>query len=283
MIKVKKKAHPHYKINELCRAFELSSSSFYYQSSPQTVENKVIMAAIESIFDDSYGSYGKRRVHAELVSLNHKVGVYAVATAMKKMGLIAIRPKRKHYYPDSGEEHRYADNVLKRQFNPETHNSHWVGDITYIRSYQGWNYLACVLDLATKEIVGYALSTKPNAALAIAALDHAIQRQQPELKALMFHSDQGCQYSATIFRQRLANLGITQSMSRRGNCWDNAVMERFFRSLKTERLNSLSFINHDSVVSVVEKYIQFYNYKRRHSGLGYFTPHQKYNELKKAD
>jgi transposase InsO family protein len=247
MIKVIKKANPHYKINELCHAFELSSSSFYYQPSPQTAENKAIVTAIDSIFENSYGSYGKRRVHAELLSLDHKVGVYAVATAMKKMGLMAIRPKKKHYYPDSGEEHRYADNVLKRQFNPDTHNTHWVGDITYIKSHQGWSYLACVLDLATKEIVGYALSVKPNAALAIAALDHAIQRQQPTLKGLMFHSDQGCQYSATIFRERLASLGITQSMSRRGNCWDNAVMERFFRSLKTERLNPLSFINHDSV------------------------------------
>ena len=98
----------------------------------------------------------------------------------------------------------------------------------------------------------------------------------------MYHSDQGVQYSAKEFRSRLQELNITQSMSRQGNCWDNAVMERFFRSLKTERLNQLSFINHQSVVSEVENYIRFYNYKRRHSAIDYMTPHQKSYELKKA-
>ena len=98
----------------------------------------------------------------------------------------------------------------------------------------------------------------------------------------MFHSDQGVQYSAFEFRNLLVKLNITPSMSRRGNCWDNAVMERFFRSLKTERLNTVSFINHQSVINEVENYIQFYNYKRRHSGIEYMTPHQKLNELKKV-
>ena len=98
----------------------------------------------------------------------------------------------------------------------------------------------------------------------------------------MFHSDQGVQYSAFEFRNLLAKLNITPSMSRQGNCWDNAVMERFFRSLKTGRLNTVSFINHQSVINEVENYIQFYNYKRRHSGIEYMTPHQKLNELKKV-
>ena len=138
------------------------------------------------------------------------------------------------------------------------------------------------MDLSTKEVVGYALSQSPNAQLAVEALNNAIKCKQPNTQDLLFHSDQGVQYSASLFRNRLSELNITQSMSRRGNCWDNAVMERFFRSLKTERLNHLSFINHQSVVSTVENYIRFYNYNRRHSGLDYMTPHQKYIEMKKT-
>jgi putative transposase len=282
MIHEVKKANPEFNVNELCRAFEISSSSFYYKPMPLSIKKQSVMQLVESVFADSYATYGKRRIQAELLDLDCKVGVYAISTVMKNLGLRAIRPKKKHHYPDSGDEHIYAPNLLKREFSPGTCNTHWVGDITYIKSHQGWSYLACVLDLGTKEIVGYALSTQPNAALANAALTNAIQRQRPNTQALMFHSDQGCQYSAKVFRERLKHLGIEQSMSRRGNCWDNAVMERFFRSLKTEKLNHLSFINHDSVVSVVEQYIQFYNYKRRHSTIDYMTPHQKYNELKKA-
>jgi len=277
-----KKANPDFRISELCRVFELSCSSFYYKPRPQSTEKQALIQSIEQAFSDSNSTYGKRRIQADLLDLNCKVGVYAIATIMKKSGLTAIRPKKKHYYPNAGEEQMYAPNLLIRQFNPTTYNTHWVGDITYIKSHQGWSYLACVLDLGTREVVGYALSTQPNAALAIAALNNAIQRQRPNTQALMFHSDQGCQYSAHVFREKLKHLGIKQSMSRRGNCWDNAVMERFFRSLKTERLNHLAFINHSSVISVVEQYIQFYNYKRRHSSIDYKTPHQKYNELKKA-
>lgn len=257
-------------------------SSYYYVPTEPNEQEHALLTAIESIAEDSGNTYGKRRIHAELNALEHTIGVYKTATLMKKLNITAIKPKKKHYYPHSGDEHKYAPNLLKRQFNPDTHNTHWVGDITYIRNNQGWSYLACVLDLSTKEIVGYALSTSPNADLAMAALNNAIKRQQPALNKLMFHSDQGCQYSAASFRDRLSQLKITQSMSRRGNCWDNAVMERFFRSLKTERLNSLSFINHHSVVSEVDNYIQFYNYKRRHSALDYMTPHQKYNKLKNA-
>ena len=140
-------------------------------------------------------------------------------------------------------------------------NTHWVGDITYVRTHQGWSYLACVLDLGSKEIVGWAMSKHPNAALAKEALRHAVRRQQPDTSKLLFHSDQGVQYSANLFVDYLNKLNITQSMSRRGNCWDNSVMERFFRSLKTERLNLLSFINHKAAVTTVESYLYFYTLK----------------------
>ena len=211
-----------------------------------------------------------------------QLGIYKTASLMKKADIIAINPKKKHHYPDSGEVHDKAPNVLERHFNPGTINTHWVGDITYIRTHQGWSYLASVLDLGSREVVGWAMSKKPNANLTKEALKQAIQKQRPDTTQLLFHSDQGVQYSAKSYVEYLDKFGITQSMSRRGNCWDNSVMERFFRSLKTERLNPLSFINHSSAVQVVGQYINFYNYKRLHSTLGYITPAQKKMELKNA-
>ena len=161
----------------------------------------------------------------------------------------------------------------------------WLGYAkvsTYIKTYQGWRYLASVLDLSSKQVVGWALSKQPNTQLARDALSNAISRHQPNANTLMFHSDQGVQYCANAFAQYCKSKSITQSMSRRGNCWDNAVMKRFFRSLKTELLNYQSFANHQEVVENVESYIYFYNYKRIHSAIGYMTLVQKMAELKKV-
>jgi len=277
-----KKEHIKYSVTELCCVFNVSMSSYYYKSVQPNLIDINLITLIKGISNESRNSYGKRRIQAELNGIGHKIGLHKTASLMGKANIVAIRPKKKHYYPNSGQEHKYAPNLLKREFNPETHNTHWVGDITYIATHQGWSYLACVLDLSTKEIVGYAMSQSPNARLAKEALMNAIKRQQPNTNLLMFHSDQGVQYSAFEFRNELAKSNITPSMSRRGNCWDNAVMERFFRSLKTERLNAVSFINHQSAINEVNNYIQFYNYKRRHSGIDYMTPHQKLNELKKV-
>jgi len=279
-----KKASPHYHLNELCTLFELSTSTYYYQNKPTTTntEEQNMIINIKAIAQETGNSYGKRRMMIELHNRGFELGVHKTASLMKKANVVAIRPKKPHYYPNTGEVHNKADNLLKRQFNPEEINTHWVGDITYIWTHQGWSYLACVLDLGSREIVGWALSQHPNAALAKQALTNAIQKHQPVLNGLQFHSDQGVQYSANLFVDYLTTLTITQSMSRRGNCWDNAVMERFFRSLKTERLNQLSFINHTSVVQTVERYIRFYNYKRLHSSIGYMTPNQKAMELKKV-
>lgn len=279
MIERLKKADSSYTTQELCSIFGLAISSYYYQ--PKKINDELTTEVIK-IFNDSFSIYGRRRVHFELHKAGFNVGIYKTASIMKMNNLNAINPKKKHYYPDSGVEHKYANNILKRQFKPDTLNTHWVGDITYIRNHQGWSYLACVLDLATNEIVGQAISKHPNAELALEALNNAIKLKKPNTEKLMFHSDQGVQYSSNIFREKLKHLKITPSMSRRGNCWDNAVMERFFRSLKTERLNYLSFINHESVISNVNQYINFYNYKRIHSAIDYKTPHEKFNEMKKV-
>ena len=282
MIARLKKAHPQFLVTELCRVFGINQSTYYYSAIQTTVPaSKKVLDDIADIVKLTDNTYGRRRMRVELNKLGYPIGVYKTAALMKEAKVTARTPKKQHYYPNNGDERRYAPNLLKRQFNPETLNTHWVGDITYIRTNQGWSYLACVLDLGSREIVGWAVSQSPDAKLAKAALDDAIKKQRPRFKKLMFHSDQGVQYSANLFTRRLMRLKITQSMSRRGNCWDNAVIERFFRSLKSERLNHLLFINHDSLVHCIEKYIRFYNYKRLHSANDYLTPVQKANELKK--
>ena len=149
-----KKAEPEYTTTELCRLFDVSMSSYYYQPVSPNVENIELMTLIKSISVDSGNTYGKRRIQVELNELGKVIGLHKTRTLMKHLEIKAIRPKKNHYYPDAGIEHKYAPNLLKRQFNPETLNTHWVGDITYLRTHRGWSYLACVLDLSTKEIVG---------------------------------------------------------------------------------------------------------------------------------
>lgn len=215
-----KKACPAYQTDELCSIFNLAVSTHYYQINKQVRhKEQTIIGMIKSIAIETKHTYGKRRMQAELTNQGIQMGLYKTASLMKKANVIAIRPKKRHSYPD-GESHKKAEHLLKRQFNPDSVHTHWVGDITYIKTYTGWSYLACVLDLGSREIMGWALSEKPNTELAKSALQQAINKHLPETQQLMFHSDQGIQYSANKFINYLNELGISQSMSRRGNCWD---------------------------------------------------------------
>ena len=271
-----------YSITELCEAFGVSPSSYYYKSSGPSKQDIDMMSSIKEISAAVKHTYGKRRMRLDLRELGYSIGVRKTKRLMNACGIRVVMPRKRHHYSDSGQELKFAPNLLNREFSPLALNTHWVGDITYIRHYHGWCYLACVMDLHSKEIVGHALSQSADAALAKRALINAINKKQPDPRHLLFHSDRGTQYSAKLFRQCLSLQGITQSMSRRGNCWDNAVMERFFRTLKAERLNNLNFINHQAVVTETDRFIRFYNYKRRHSTIGYLTPHQKFLQFKRA-
>lgn len=278
-MKQMKKAEPQIATQKLCQLFSIPLTNYYYKPVQQPDMNDTL-SIMKQIHSDNLQSYGKRRMSKALKEQGKNIGVFKAARLMKEASIVAKVPKKPHYYP-SGKQMPNIPNLLKRQFSQENVNTHWVGDITYIRSHQGWSYLATVLDLGTREIVGYHLSQTPDAELAKQALLHAIQMQQPDTKQLLFHSDQGIQYSAHLFKGTLKLHKITQSMSRRGNCWDNSVQERFFRNLKSEYLNSLSFINHQSVVTAVNHYIRYYNHKRFNSAIEYLTPVQKRQELLK--
>jgi putative transposase len=205
-------------VTELYCVFSVSMSSYYYKSVQLNLDDINIITMIKAILNESRNSYGKRRIQAELHGQGHEIGLHKTTSLMVRANIVAIRPKKRHYYSNSGQEHKFAPNLLKRDFCPQTHNTHWVGDITYISTHEGWSYLACVLDLSTKEIIGYAMSQSPNAQLAKDVLMNAIKREQPNTNLLMFHSDQGVQYSACEFRNVLAKFNLIASMSRRGNC-----------------------------------------------------------------
>ena len=218
-----KKAENHLKLSHLCQLMNVPISSYYYRplDKPETAQ---YLEALTVIHKDNFQAYGRRRMKVALDTQSIQLGVFKISRLMREAGIIAKVPKKPHYYP-SGRQLPNISNQLNRQFNPGKINTHWVSDITYIRHHGGWSYLTTVLDLGSREIVGYALSQIPDVQLARQALLNAIKVQQPAKLQLMFHSDQGVQYTADKFKKTLSIHGINQSMSRRGNCWDNSVQE----------------------------------------------------------
>jgi len=218
----------------------------------------------------SRGSAGTRTIAGQLNQLGENVGRYKAASLMRDAGLISNQP-RKHRYKIANDESKIALNLLKRQFNVDVINHVWCGDVTYVWSGTKWLYLAVVMDLYARKVVGWACSDSPNTDLTCAALRMAFEsRGRPQ--NLMFHSDQGCHYSSLQYRQMLWKYQITQSMSRRGNCWDNTVMERFFRSFKTEWMPKYGYNNFDEAKQDALNYIlKHYNTKSGHSYNDYMT------------
>lgn len=231
----------------------------------------MLKAKVQQIHHEMHATYGSRRMRAELNAQGYELGRYKVRRVMKDLSLKAKRPKQ-HRYPSIGQVSSIAPNTLNRQFKPAQSNSHWTGDITYIRTGQGWLYLAIVLDLYSRRVVSWAFSSQPNSELSTRALQLAVQHRRPA-QPLLFHTDQGVQYSSDQFQRSLRMHGITASMSRRGNCLDNAVTERFFRSLKTERVNTRQYKTRQEAMEDIADYIEpFYNRIRRHSTLGNLSP-----------
>jgi transposase InsO family protein len=238
---------------------------------------------IKVVFEQSKCRYGSPRVCKEINKkrLENKLSSATVARRMQALRLVA-RPKRKYVHTtDSDHELKVSPNLLNRNFAVEKVNTVWVSDITYINTDDGWRYLTIVLDLADRAVIGWTLSQTMHAqCTVIEALKQAIHRRgiQPHGK-LMFHSDRGVQYACDDFRALLAHYRITQSMSRKGNCWDNAVAESFFKTIKTEELNRLKTIKAQTLNSLVFKYIEgWYNTQRIHSALNGLTPWEAFYE-----
>lgn len=262
-----------FKVTDICRNLKLQRSGYYRHSVQKPIDTEEVMlkAKVQQIHHEMHATYGSRRMCAELNAQGYLLGRYKVRRVMKNLSLKAKRPKQ-HRYPSIGQMSSIAPNTLNRQFKPAQSNSYWTGDITYIRTSQGWLYLAIVLDLYSRRVVGWAFSGQPNSELSTRALQLAVQHRRPE-QPLLFHTDQGVQYSSDQFQRSLRTHGITASMSRRGNCLDNAVTERFFRSLKTERVNTRQYKTRQEAMEDIADYIEpFYNRIRRHSTLGNLSP-----------
>lgn len=256
----------------LCRLLEVSSSTYYrHQNTPMKPMNPNLMAEVKAIHKEHRRSYGTRRMSAELRRRGHDVGRYRARTLMQQAEVWNDR-KRRHRYRKADKPASVAPNLLNRAFQPAAPNTAWAGDITYVPTPNGWLYLAIVVDLYARRIVGWSCSRTADTALALDALRMAREQRQPA-SGLVFHSDQGCQYTSTVFCEALTQWGMRQSMSRRGNCWDNAVVERVFRTLKHEWLKGQTYRTWMDVHADVEYFTtRYYNHSRLHSTIGNQPP-----------
>jgi len=263
----------------MCDALSVSSSGFYaWRSRPQSprkIANCALLANIRRIHAQHRERYGAPRIHAELRAAGHAVSRKRVERVMRQHGIRARAPRRYRVCTtDSKHALPVAENLLDQNFVADRPDQVWLADITYIPTAEGWLYLAVMLDLFTRKVVGWAMRDHLRAELTIAALTMAIQRRRPRA-GLIHHSDRGSQYAAGDYCKILQAAAIVPSMSRTGNCWDNAPMESFFGTLKTELVHSAEYPNRDAARRDLFAYIEgYYNRQRRHSAIGYITPEQ---------
>jgi putative transposase len=266
----------HFPVEFMCEQLEVSRSGFYaWRERPESArqqEDTQLAAEVAQAHRDSRGTYGSPRVHAELQAQGRKVSRKRVARLMGEQKLAARRRRRSVRTTDSHHRHPVAANILERDFSPGKPNCTWATDITYVWTGEGWLYLAVVLDLFSRRVVGWAMSEHIDTPLVLGALEMALQGRLPP-KGLIHHSDRGSQYASGEYQRALSSRGIHCSMSRKGNCWDNAVAESFFSSLKMELVYLMDFSTRHQARSAIFEYIEvFYNRRRRHSSLGYVSP-----------
>jgi len=267
----------------LCRQLGVARSGFYAwrrrQEAPgkRAAENTRLTAEIEAVFREHRGFYGSPRIHQELRAAGHPIGRHRVARLMRRAELRART--RKPFLPcskGSGGAAGVVENLLQQEFAPQAPNRCWAGDITYIRTSAGWRYLAVWIDLFSRRVVGWKLDHRMDAALVIEALNRALGHRQIEPEKLLLHTDQGSQYRATDYRDLLREQKIIRSMSAKGCCWDNAVVESFFSTLKLELDlddNREERISPRQLQRDLAFWIEgYYNRERRHSTIGYISP-----------
>lgn len=265
-----------YPVRLMCRVLGVRPSGFYAaqqrQPAARAIANALLTLEARAIHAESRQSYGSPRVLKELQARGIRCGRKRVARVMREAGLQSKRPHRFRTTTQSQHRHPLAPNVLDRQFAIAPPNRVWAADITYLPTREGWLYLAVLLDLGSRRVVGWALRPTLDRELVLAALHQALTTRRPSV-GLLHHSDRGSQYACGEYRALLAARGITVSMSRAGDCWDNAVVESFFATLKTELVHGARWATRAEATVAVADFIEvWYNRQRRHSSLGYVSP-----------
>jgi transposase InsO family protein len=261
----------------MCRCLEVSCSGFYawLKSSPseRNVRDDSLAEKIREIHRKTRETYGSPRIHRELIAQGESVGHKRVERLMRENGIVARFPRRRCTTTISDDSDLVTENVLNREFTASAPNEVWVGDITYIRTLEGWLYLAVLIDLFSRRVVGWSMADHMRTELPLAALKMAMGNRTVGA-GLLHHSDRGCQYTSKEYQQLLRQGGITASMSRAGNCHDNAVAESFNGTAKTELFFDRPIpMTRQAARVAVEDYIElFYNRERRHSTIGYVSP-----------
>ena len=245
----------------MCKLLEVSSSQYYdwikRPKSNRLLENEKFIKLIKEFFSASRNTYGTRRIRKKLLNAGYQVSRRRISRLMNSENLRCKTKRRFKATTDSKHSHPVASNILKRQFEVSQPNTHYVGDITYIWTQEGWLYLAVVMDLFSRRIVGWSMNKRMKASLVNNALNMAIWKRKPA-KGLIWHTDRGSQYASESHRLLLAQHGIKQSMSRKGNCWDNSVAESFFRTLKTELTYHYLFQTRDEAKAYIFEYIEVF-------------------------
>jgi putative transposase len=265
-------------IARMCALLEVSKSGFYeWRNRPESAAQRrreLLADKIGALFEAFNATYGYRRIHAELRRAGDQVGPELVRKVMREMGLITVQPRPFRTTTEPDPNAPETVDLVKRDFSAGQPGTKVVGDITYIRTWQGWLYLAVLTDCATREVIGYAMAEHMRTQLVLDAVAMAMRNGRLEADCIM-HSDRGTQYTSTEYREKLAALGLRHSVGRTGQCWDNALAESFFATLKNERVHHMVYPTRKAAKDDIARYIElFYNYRRIHSALGYRTPHE---------
>ena len=260
----------------MCQIMQVSRSQYYtWLKQPKTdreIENEGLMKMIKELFEQGRGTYGTRRLKRNLTERGWTVSRRRIGRLLKTLGLSCKTKRKFKVTTDSKHKQPIAPNLLNRQFDVDKQDQYYVGDITYITTQEGWLYLAIVIDLFSRKVVGWSMAKHMRASLVNDALLMALWARKPE-KGLIWHTDRGSQYASESHRALLKDHGVIQSMSRKGNCWDNAVAESFFHSLKTEWVHHCQFKTQEEAKQAIFDYIEvFYNRQRLHSANDYLSP-----------
>jgi putative transposase len=269
----------------LCEVLEVSRSGYYAwlerSPGPRAIRKEMLLDRVIEIHEESWRSYGSPRIHAQLEAEGIHCNPKTVEKLMREHEIAARRKRKYKSTTDSKHDLPIAPNVLSREFKVQEPNEVWVSDITYVETQSGWLYLAVFIDLYSRMVVGWSMSASMTAELVVDAFNMGVCKQG--VPPIVVHSDRGVQYASKAFRAELESYGCIQSMSRKGNCWDNAVAESFFGALKSEHVYHHTFVNQDEATLSLFEYIEiFYNTRRIHSALNYLTPWEKGQKGKKV-